>query len=95
MLDLREAEANRHDVALCEAAPRERLLQKAGEVAPALGLGIEAIQGLTRLARAVAGRRELDDALVGRDGVVRPPERRLGELSKLGAQALLGGGVAR
>ena len=87
--DLRQAEADRHHLALGQAA-LDDLRQEAGEIAPALRLGVQAIERLHGV--AIVGR-QLQHALVGGDRLVDAPERLLGQRADLRAQPLLGAGI--
>ena len=87
--DLRQAEADRHHLALGQPA-LDDLREEAREIAPALGLGVQAIE---RLHRVAIVRRQLEHALVGGDGLVDAAERLLGQRADLRAQAPLGAGI--
>ena len=70
VLDLRHPEADADQIALGQHAALQQILEQARQIAPALGLRVEAIEGLRRASRRCA--RDLQHALEGGDGLVQP-----------------------
>ena len=88
VLDLRQAEAEVDQLLLRPPPPLQEVAEQANQIAPALGLRVEAIE--RRGGRAIGGR-DLDDPLVGGDRVVEPFELGLRQLADLDAQRALDG----
>ena len=91
VLDLRQPETNRDDLALGQH-PLEGLVEEPRQIAPAFGLRVEAIQRRLRLAFL---RRDLQHPFVGDDGLLGAPELPVGQPRQLQAQLALGPRIAR
>ena len=92
VLDLGQSKTEADEISLGQPAALDQLLDEPRQIAPPLGLGVEAIE---RLRRVPVPGRDLEHPLVGGDGVLGALERGLRQLTELQAQALFGRRILR
>ena len=90
VLDLRHAELDADQIALRQDAPLQQVLQQPRQIAPALGLGVQTIE---RLRRVAVADRDLQHALVRRDRLLQAAQGILGQRADLQPQLAFGLGV--